>query len=87
MRVDLYLKRVCLLKSRTLAREACDRGKVLLNGSRAKGSSTVAVGDRIVLDLGRLLLEVEVASVPEGSVSKNRARECYTVLKEEHPAI
>jgi len=83
MRVDVWLNKVCVLKSRTLAREACDRGKVLLNGLEARGSRTVRPGDRIRLDLGVRVLEVEVLAVPEGNIPKKQAASYYHVLVDE----
>jgi len=83
MRVDLFLKKVCVLKSRTLAREACDRGKVLLDGEPAKGSRTVAPGNRLRLDLGVRVLEIEVLAIPGKSVSKKQAPDYYRVLRDE----
>jgi len=87
VRVDVFLSAVCILKSRSLAKEACERGKVTVNGEAAKGSRTVRIGDRIALDLGVRLLEVEVGEVPEGQVSKREARECYRVLRDERPEV
>ena len=83
MRVDVFLNRVCILKSRTLAREACDRGKVLLNGKTAKGKEAVAEGDSIHLDLVIRKLELEIIAVPPGRVSKKAALEYYRVIKDE----
>jgi ribosomal 50S subunit-recycling heat shock protein len=80
VRVDVYLHKVCLLKSRTLAKEACDRGKVTLNGEPAKGSREIAPGDRIGLDLGIRRLELEVTAVPAGGVSRKEAHAYYRIL-------
>jgi ribosomal 50S subunit-recycling heat shock protein len=87
VRVDVFLNRACILKSRSLAKEACERGKVTVNGARAKGSQTVREGDRIGLDLGVRLLEVEVAAIPIRSVSKREARDLYRVLRDERPEL
>ena len=83
-RLDVYLSKVCLLKSRTLAKEACSRGKVTVNGELAKGSRVVREGDRIFLDLGLRRLEVEVLEVPTGQVAKRDAPGYYTLLRDEH---
>jgi ribosomal 50S subunit-recycling heat shock protein len=83
VRVDVFLHRVCIVKSRTLAREACDRGKVLLNGRPTKGSHEVEGGDRLRCDLGLRVLEVEVVEVPPGQVSRKDAHTYYRVLAEE----
>jgi ribosomal 50S subunit-recycling heat shock protein len=87
VRLDVFLHRVCVLKSRSLAKEACDRGKVALNGGAAKGSRTVTAGDRIRLDLGVRILDLEVTAVPEGTVSKKEAGHYYRVLAEERPPL
>ena len=83
MRVDVFLHRVCILKSRTLAREACDRGKVSLNGAPTKGSHEVRAGDRLRCDLGLRVLDLEVVEVPTGPVSRKDARNYYRLLSEE----
>jgi ribosomal 50S subunit-recycling heat shock protein len=70
-----------------MAKEACDRGKVSLNGEVAKGSRTIAPGDRIRLDLGVRILELEVTAVPEGAVSKRDTDRYYRILTEERPTF
>ena len=87
MRVDVYLNAVCILKSRSMAKEACDRGKVTLNGEPAKGSRTVSAGDRVRLDLGVRVLEVEVVDVPPRRVSRKDAPDYYRVLSDERPEL
>jgi ribosome-associated heat shock protein Hsp15 len=83
MRLDLYLHRVCLVKSRTLAKEACERGKVTVNGQAAKGSHTVHPGERVRCDLGFRVLEIEVVAVPQGQVSRKDAPSYYRLLSDE----
>jgi ribosomal 50S subunit-recycling heat shock protein len=80
VRLDVFLHKVCILKSRTLAKEACDRDKVRVNDAPAKASREVAVGDRIRLDLGLRVLELEVAAVPAGGVSRKQAGDYVRVL-------
>ncbi len=87
MRIDVYLSRVCVLRSRSLAKEACDRGKVTLNGDPAKGSRPVNPGDRIGLDLVLRQLELEVVDIPQRAVSKKAAKEFYLVLRDERLEI
>jgi ribosomal 50S subunit-recycling heat shock protein len=82
MRLDVFLHKVCVLPSRTLAKEACDRGKVILNGEPAKASREIGTGDVIRLDLGVRVLELEVTGVPGGQVSRKGAHEFYRVLAE-----
>ena len=80
MRVDVFLSRVCILKSRTLAKEACRREKIKVNDRVARGSESVRSGDRIRLDLGIRVLELEVAEIPEGQVSRKDVSRFYKIL-------
>lgn len=63
VRLDVFLKQSRLIKRRSVAQEACDRGLVLLNGRPGKPASQVKAGDIIVLNLGSRQLVVEVVSV------------------------
>ncbi len=81
MRLDKYLKVSRLIKRRTVANEACDAGRVLVNGKIARASYDVKEGDRITLALGERELQVEVLSVRE-VVRKEEAVEMYRVISE-----
>ena len=83
MRLDVYLNRVCILKSRSLAKEACRREKVTLNQRVARGSETVKTGDHIRLDLGVRVLELEVLEVPETRISRRDSARFYSILNDE----
>ena len=76
MRLDKYLKVSRLIKRRTIANEACDGGRVTVNGVQAKASREVKPGDRIEIRYGARSLTVEVLSVEEGR-SKNDAAQMY----------
>ena len=65
MRLDKYLKVSRLIKRRTVANEACDGGRVSLNGKTAKAGSEVKPGDIIEVALGQRSLKEEVLSVSE----------------------
>ena len=65
MRLDKYLKVSRLIKRRTVAAEACDGGRVTINGKEAKPSANVKAGDKITIRFGERLLCVEVLSVDE----------------------
>ena len=67
MRLDKYLKVSRLIKRRTVANEACDGGRVTLNGRVAKAGAEVKPGDVIELSFGQRSLRVEVVSVRERS--------------------
>ncbi len=65
MRLDKWLKVSRLIKRRTVANEACDNQRVLVNGKVARASYDVKEGDRIELHFGERVLQVEVLSVNE----------------------
>lgn len=79
MRLDKYLKVSRLIKRRTVANEACDAGKVLVNGNPARASYDVKVGDVIEITLGARQLRARVVTVQE-TVAKNDAAMLYEVL-------
>ncbi|MBR5524943.1 MAG: RNA-binding S4 domain-containing protein [Clostridia bacterium] len=79
MRLDKYLKVSRLIKRRTVANEACDAGKVLVNDKPARASYEVKVDDVITLTLGARQLRAQVVSIQE-TVAKNDAALLYKVL-------
>ena len=79
MRLDKYLKVSRLIKRRTVANEACDAGKVLVNDKVARASYDVKVGDVISITLGARELKARVTAVQE-TVAKNDAAMLYELL-------
>jgi len=65
MRLDKYLKVSRLIKRRTVANEACDNGRICVNGKVAKASYEVKPGDRIEITLGSRTVAVEVVQVAD----------------------
>ena len=80
MRLDKYLKVSRLIKRRTVANEACDAGRVLVNGMPARASYDVKVGDTLTVQLGARELRAEVLQVSE-TVRKEEAGELYRILE------
>ena len=76
MRLDKYLKVSRLIKRRTVANEACDGGRVTVNGKVARVSYDVKVGDVIALHFGERVLAVEVLDVSE-TAGKSEASLLY----------
>ena len=76
MRLDKYLKVSRLIKRRTVANEACDAGRISVNGNIAKASLNVKVGDVIEIRFGTRDVKVRVTSVQE-TVKKEEAKEMY----------
>ena len=79
MRLDKYLKVSRLIKRRTVANEACDAGRVLVNGKTARASYEVKPGDVLSLSLGAREQKAEIVSVQE-TVAKNDAALLYRLL-------
>jgi ribosomal 50S subunit-recycling heat shock protein len=80
MRVDLLLNKLCLTKTRTIAKTACDKGLVSINGKAAKASSEVKAGDLIRFRLYGFDHELRLEEVPSGNVAKASAASFYTLL-------
>ncbi len=79
MRLDKYLKVSRLIKRRTVANEACDAGRVSVNGTPAKASAEVKAGDIITIGFGNKEVKVEVLSVQE-TIRKEEAKELFRYL-------
>ena len=78
MRLDKFLKVSRLIKRRTVANEACDAGRVLVNGRPAKASLSVKTGDILEIQFGERAVKVEILDVAE-TVRKD-AKELYRYL-------
>lgn len=79
MRLDKYLKVSRLIKRRTIANEACDAGRVMINDKPAKASANVKAGDVITIQFGNKEVKVEVLQVQE-TVRKEEAAELFRYL-------
>lgn len=82
MRLDKYLKVSRLMKRRTVANEACDAGRVLVNTKPARASYDVKPGDVIEITLGAKSVRAKVVSVDEYA-SKADASSLYEILSDE----
>ncbi len=79
MRLDKYLKISRLIKRRSVANEACDNGRVLINDRPAKASANVKAGDILTISFGNKEVRVEVLDVQE-TVKKEEAKELFRYL-------
>ena len=79
MRLDKFLKVSRLIKRRTVANEACDAGRVLVNDRSAKASAQVKAGDPIEIQFGGKAVKVEVLDVKD-TVRKEDAENLYRYL-------
>ena len=79
MRLDKFLKVSRLIKRRTVANEACDAGRVLVNGNVAKASVKVKHGDIIEIQFGMKTVKVEVVDIQE-TTKKEEAKDLFRYL-------
>ncbi len=76
MRLDNYLKVSRLIKRRTVANEACDAGRVSVNGKPAKASVDVKVGDIIEIAFGQKAVKVRVLDIQD-TTKKDEAKDLF----------
>ena len=81
MRVDQLLCKLCLVRTRSIAKKACDKNLVKINNKPAKASAAVAAGDIIEFSLAGYCNWVKIREVPRGNVAKAAAPQFYEILK------
>ena len=81
MRLDKFLKISRIIKRRSVAKEVADKGRIQINGTLAKSSSSVKVGDILKIQFGNRILEVAVKELHE-SMKKEDAAKMYELLSE-----
>ena len=79
MRLDKYLKVSRIIKRRTVANDACDAGRVMINGRQAKASTNVAEGDIIEIQFGTRTVKVEVLDIKD-TTKKEEAGDLFKYL-------
>lgn len=79
MRIDKYLKVVRVIKRRTVANEACDAGKISVNGNVVKASYDVKIGDIIEINMGQKPLVIKVLNISD-FVKKEEAADNYEII-------
>ncbi len=82
MRVDKFLKLSRIIKRRSVANDACDAERVLVNGKNAKPSKDIKVGDIIGVRFGDKEAFFKVLIIPNGNVGKSEASTLYEVVDE-----
>ena len=82
MRLDKYLKVSRIIKRRTVAKEACDGGRVTVGGRVAKAGTEVKIGDELTIRFGNRLGRYQITDISE-VVRKENAAQMYKVLEED----
>lgn len=76
----MFLKKICVVKSRSAAAKLCQEGKIAVNGRPAKSSKEIKPADEISVSFDSRELTLSVVSLPEGNVSKAQAPSFYRVI-------
>jgi ribosomal 50S subunit-recycling heat shock protein len=82
VRLDLFLKTCRLVKRRTVAREMCDNGRVLVNGNEAKPAREVKQRDIVTLKFSSRIIELEVIGLPRASSKNTLPDELYRITSD-----
>ena len=83
MRIDKFLQISRLIRQRSLANEACDKGLVKINGQTAKASRDVNLNDIVLIRYARKIIQLKILEIPHGNVSKKQAGDLFEVIHEE----
>lgn len=81
MRIDKYLKNARLIKRRTIAKEACDQGRILVDGKVAKPGTEVAIGDVVQIRFGEKTTTIRILDLDE-HIRKEMSKLLYEVISE-----
>ena len=82
MRLDKFLKVSRLIKRRTVAKEVCESGRILINDKVAKPSTKIKEGDIIQITFANRILKAQIVNIAE-HVRKEDAKEMYIILEGE----
>ena len=81
MRIDKFLKNARIIKRRTIAKEACEQGRVLINGRTAKPGTEVEAGDEIEIIFGLKPMKIKAEKLLEHTV-KDEYKEMYSIINQ-----
>ena len=86
MRLDKYLKVSRIIKRRTVAKEACESGRVSINGKIAKASTEIKENDIIEISFANRAIKAKVINISE-HVKKENAKEMYIIIEGEEDKV
>lgn len=83
MRIDQVVNKLCLIKTRSIANNACHKGLIQINNQVAKASATVKENDVVSIKLNGYKTVIKITQLPSGNVSKKSALDYYELLERE----
>ncbi len=87
MRIDQLLNKLCLIKTRSISKKACDKKLVKINDKIAKSSSKVFQDDVVEYQIYGYLTKIKIMEIPKGNVSKANAAKFYEIMMREEMEI
>ncbi len=84
MRLDVFLKKVGLVKRRSLAKDICDKGLVKMDGRTARAGKEVGPGRMLEIDLAMERMEIEVLGLPTRNCKKENGQAFYRIIEHEY---
>lgn len=79
MRLDKFLKNSRIIKRRTVAKEACEAGRVQVNGKESKPGTELSVGDKITVTFGNSILNVQVTELIESPRKEDAQKSIFVI--------
>ena len=83
MRIDVLLNKLCLVKTRSIAKNACDKSSIIVNGKHAKASLEIRVSDVIECNMFGYRTVIKIIKLPTGNVAKKDVMEYYEMVSRE----
>ena len=87
MRIDIVLNKLCIVKTRSIAKNACDKKAIILNDKPAKASNETNIGDIIQCNMFGYLTTIRLLYIPEGNVAKKDVMKYYEIISREKVEI
>jgi ribosome-associated heat shock protein Hsp15 len=80
MRIDVLLNKLCLVKTRSIAKNACDKNAIFINDKPAKASVEVKTGDTIIINMFSYKTTIRITQIPTGNVAKKDVMNYYEIV-------
>jgi ribosome-associated heat shock protein Hsp15 len=83
MRIDVLLNKLCMVKTRSIAKNACDKNAILVNNKPAKASLEIKVNDLIECNMFGYKTTIKITLIPDGNVAKKDVLQYYEIVSRE----
>ena len=80
MRIDVLLNKLCIVKTRSIAKNACDKNAILVNGKQAKASTEIKINDLIECNMYGYKTIFKIIKIPDGNVAKKDVMMYYEIV-------